>query len=345
MAASVEHTAIDGLPLQQVAILINQSVVATLNIRILKQTTRVWAELKEVGRDYGEWTYGTLRDGDFTCGVRIPTTLAQTLMPGQTGWWTGTFEAPIRRDDGRQRMSQYDAWRFVTRTFEAQGVSERLVRLQEAERVLTHEGILPHATRSWPNDLLPWRLALIGQPQSKGWEDVTIKLMDNPAIEIHQIPVNLGQATSIVAGIQQAGQEQCHAILVVRGGGDLDTFDEPAIVRALAQSPIYTIAGIGHASDRVLVNAAVDYAATTPTDAALFVLQHLEKRYKQAAADEMAQQNQALQQKLDEMVQQRQDLQQQMATAANRNMRFMWWIIGMMGLIILALGGVVWFKG
>ena len=134
----------DSLTLQQVVTVINQSVVVALNIKLIERTNRIWAELQDLSRDYNGWTYGTLRDGEFTCGVRVPSALAHTLTPGQIGWWTGTFETVARSRDSRGRLSQYDAWRFVVRTFDGQGVSERMEKLRQAEIQLTQEGILTY---------------------------------------------------------------------------------------------------------------------------------------------------------------------------------------------------------
>ncbi|NMP22648.1 exodeoxyribonuclease VII large subunit [Sulfobacillus harzensis] len=304
--ASSTDVASESLTLQQVVTVINQSVVVALNIKLIERTRRIRAELKDLSRDYGQWTYGTLRDGDFTCGVRLPSALAQRLTPGQVGWWTGTFEAVARREDARGRMSQYDAWRFVASDFEAEGVSEHRTRLHQAEQELTQEGILPHVARAWRDDPLPWRIGLIGQPDTKGWEDVEAKLAGATQIDLHRIPVKISQVNSIVEGIHRANQESLHALLLVRGGGDLETFDQPAIVRALATSQVYTIAGIGHATDNVLVNAAVDRAATTPTDAALYVLGQLEARQKRETTEDLRQQNRMLQQQLAELTTRRQ---------------------------------------
>ena len=301
MSTSANPTTTEDLTLQQVVAIIDQSVTVALNIKLIERTNRIWAELKELNRDYGQWTYGTLRDGDFTCGVRLPSTLAQTLTAGQIGWWTGTFEATARSSDARGRLSQYDAWRYVARTFEAQGVSERLAQLHQAEQELTHEGILPHSAKPWRDAPWPWRIALIGHPDSKGWADVESKLGYVPQIDLRRIPVKIGNAASIAEGIQHAQQEAVMALMLVRGGGDLETFDQPALVRALAQSTVFTIAGIGHATDHVLVNAAVDYGATTPTDAAVYILSQLEAQQRRTATEVLRQQNDLLTQQIAEL--------------------------------------------
>jgi exodeoxyribonuclease VII large subunit len=59
--------------------------------------------------------------------------------------------------------------------------------------------------------------------------------------------------------------------VIIRGGGsaeDLSTFNDEPLVRAIAESRIPTMVGVGHEVDHTLADMIADVRAATPTDAA-----------------------------------------------------------------------------
>jgi exodeoxyribonuclease VII large subunit len=122
----------------------------------------------------------------------------------------------------------------------------------------------------------PRTIGIITSPQAAALHDVMTTLARRaPYAQLILYPtlVQGAEATNqIVQAINAANQHgQADVLLLCRGGGSLEdlwSFNEAAVVKAIAASQLPIIAGIGHETDTTLADLAADVRAPTPTAAA-----------------------------------------------------------------------------
>ena len=149
---------------------------------------------------------------------------------------------------------------------------QQFLRIKER---LAADGLL-EADRKRSLPPLPRRIGVISSPQAAGLRDVLAILGARaPQIEVvlYPTPVQGPQAAAgILAALAAAARRgECDVLLLVRGGGsieDLWCFNDEAVARAIAASPIPVVSGIGHETDFTIADFVADVRAPTPTAAA-----------------------------------------------------------------------------
>jgi exodeoxyribonuclease VII large subunit len=140
---------------------------------------------------------------------------------------------------------------------------------------LDAEGLFdPAKKRALPR--FPRRLGIVTSPQAAALHDVLTALsrrMPGLPVVLYPTPVQgAGAGAQIAAAIRTAGERaECDVLLVCRGGGSLEdlwAFNDEAVVRAIAASPMPVVSGVGHETDFTLADFAADLRAPTPTAAA-----------------------------------------------------------------------------
>src|SRR5690554_15149 len=118
------------------------------------------------------------------------------------------------------------------------------------------------------------RIALIGSPNTSGYRDFQNELLVNHDFNkfvIKEFPVRVqGDAAvkEIVAAIKDANRYDADVIVILRGGGskmDLALFDDYEISKAICNSRLPVITGIGHENDEVVADLVARVTFITPT--------------------------------------------------------------------------------
>ena len=141
---------------------------------------------------------------------------------------------------------------------------------------LTREGLFDeNRKRRIPQDLQ--KVAVISSTQAAGYADF-IKIINErwgglKIIVAHTQVQGMAASDQIIHAIDflNSQSELPDVIVIIRGGGsadDLAVFNDEKLVRAVANSRIPIITGIGHEIDQSLCDLAADFAASTPSNVA-----------------------------------------------------------------------------
>lgn len=154
------------------------------------------------------------------------------------------------------------------------GQGDLFERFLQLKAKLENEGIFA-VDRKKPLPGFPRRLAIVTSPQAAALRDVLTTLHRRaPHIGITLFPTPVqgeGAGAKIAEAIIQAGNSDCDATILCRGGGsieDLWAFNEESVARAINASAIPVISGVGHETDFTIADFAADLRAPTPTAAA-----------------------------------------------------------------------------
>jgi exodeoxyribonuclease VII large subunit len=159
------------------------------------------------------------------------------------------------------------------------GVGELEVAFRQLYEKLAREGLFEES-RKKPLPAYPERIGIVTSPTGAAIRDIAqISRRRNNTIQLILFPAIVQgdeAARSIVSGIEYFNQRADIDIIVVgRGGGSLEdlwAFNEEAVVRAVADSKIPIVSGVGHEIDTTLTDLAADLRAPTPSAAAELVV-------------------------------------------------------------------------
>ena len=147
--------------------------------------------------------------------------------------------------------------------------------LEKLRKKLAAEGLFDEEKKR-PLPRIPHTIGVVTSPSGAALQDILNTLRSRwPLAEVWLSPASVqgdGAPPEIIASLLRLYERKPDVIILARGGGsaeDLWCFNDEALVRTVAASPIPLITGVGHEVDFTLVDYASDYRAPTPTGAAV----------------------------------------------------------------------------
>ncbi|MDR2207801.1 MAG: exodeoxyribonuclease VII large subunit [Azoarcus sp.] len=233
----------------------------------------VGGEISNLSRAASGHIYFTLKDAQAQVRCAMWRNRAQTL--------------PFRPENGMRVEARALATLFeargdyqlnveILRPAGAGNLAEAFRRLKDK---LAAEGLFDPARRR-PLPTFPGGIGIITSPAAAALRDVLVTLRRRaPGLPVTIYPALVQGAdapqqlcAALAAATQRA--DGVEIILLVRGGGSLEdlwAFNDEALARAIAASPLPVVSGIGHETDFTIADFVADLRAPTPTGAAELV--------------------------------------------------------------------------
>ncbi|MDQ8188141.1 exodeoxyribonuclease VII large subunit [Pelagicoccus sp. SDUM812002] len=166
-------------------------------------------------------------------------------------------------------------YQLVVREMQESGEGRLFKEFERLKRKLAEEGLFD-SERKKPLPLLPLKVAIVTSPTGAALQDfIRILKRRNWGGCLHVFPVKVqgsGSSQEIENAIRFVNELGGYELLVIaRGGGsieDLWAFNEERVARAVSDSSIPVISGVGHEIDFTLGDFAADVRAETPSAAA-----------------------------------------------------------------------------
>ncbi len=167
------------------------------------------------------------------------------------------------------------AMQLVADLVQPAGLGAASLELEYLRQRLEAEGLFdPLRKRSLPTS--PGTIGVVTSLHGAAWHDiVNVVARRYPLADLVLSPAQVqgaGAAESIVRALQSLLQEvNVDVVILARGGGatdDLSAFNDERVVRAVFASRVPVVTGVGHATDRTLVEDVADFYAPTPSAAA-----------------------------------------------------------------------------
>jgi exodeoxyribonuclease VII large subunit len=180
----------------------------------------------------------------------------------------------------RGQVSVYESrgqMQLIAESMELAGIGAQLAAVQELKARLKREGLFENKR---PLPAFPRCIGIVTSLQGAALRDI-VKVCKRRHAAVNLLVYAAAVqgprcAVEVAAGVRwfSAHPDRVDVVIVARGGGsweDLHGFDDERVARAIAASTVPVVAGIGHATDTTIADAAADVCAPTPSAAAELV--------------------------------------------------------------------------
>jgi len=199
-------------------------------------------------------------------------------------WRSAAARLKTRPKEGQEfifkgHISLYEprgTYQLIVTQIEAVGAGQLAVEFERRKTLFAERGwFAPENKQLLPK--LPQHIGIVTSATAAAFEDVKKVLSTRPAwlqLSLSPCLVQGAQAPHAIANAIQRLHHihpQPDMILLVRGGGsmeDLWCFNDEIVIKAIVDSQIPIISGIGHEIDTTLADFAADVRAATPSNAA-----------------------------------------------------------------------------
>jgi exodeoxyribonuclease VII large subunit len=198
-------------------------------------------------------------------------------------WRDRVLSLPFRAEDGLRVIAEgsivvYERggyYQLNAYALQDDGVGNLFLAFEQLKRKLEAEGLFDPA-RKRPLPAVPRRIALITSPTGAVVHDfLTVTERRWRGRRLLLIPAAVQGPTAapglVHALALAAGQPEVDLIVLARGGGsfeDLACFNDEALARAIAASPVPVVSAVGHETDVTIADFVADLRAPTPSAAA-----------------------------------------------------------------------------
>lgn len=227
---------------------------------------QVEGEVSEFRIAQGKWVSFKLKDDEAV--VNCFTALAQMRVPLEDGMRVIVIAAP--------RLNNKGYFNLNIRAVKPVGEGSIKKGFELLKAKLEKEGLFaPERKRMLPR--VPKHVAVVTSTESAAYADF-IKIINERwgglEVEVAHTQVQgVPAPDQMIRAIRYFNSLEIlpEVLIIIRGGGsaeDLSTFNDEPLVRAIAESRIPTLVGVGHEVDHTLADMVSDVRAATPTNAA-----------------------------------------------------------------------------